>query len=372
MGKPLAYHPKYALNAICPYFTMFPLEYPFRILKKHRKELPIVLDPFCGRGTTIYAARELGLISWGVDVSPIAVAIAQAKLATATLGDVLELAEKLIVKEPKNLPNTDFFKAAYAEQTLRELCALREGLLNIQRESDASIILRATALGCLHGPLSKTVIGAGYFSNQMPRTFAPKPGYSVIFWKKQGLEAPKVNVLDVLHRKLSRIVNLDNQSTGKPNQIICADSRLKRVYKQIPNNFSLVITSPPYYGMRTYIQDQWLRMWFLGGPETVTYEKNSQLVSGGEDSFIKSLASVWRNIYSSRADKLDLYIRFGSLPSNNSDAKHLLKASFEESGGWKVVSVRNANSAHAGFRQADQMIKGSQAADEYDFHIIRI
>jgi hypothetical protein len=26
-----------------------------------------------------------------------------------------------------------------------------------------------------------------------------------------------------------------------------------------------IITSPPHYGMRTYLPDQWLRNWFLGG-----------------------------------------------------------------------------------------------------------
>ena len=26
----MSYEPRYALNAICPYFTMFPLEYPMR------------------------------------------------------------------------------------------------------------------------------------------------------------------------------------------------------------------------------------------------------------------------------------------------------------------------------------------------------
>src|SRR5438034_630555 len=55
--KPLSCDPKHALNAICPYYTMFPLEYPFSILKKYRKRPIRLLDPFCGRGTSIYAGR---------------------------------------------------------------------------------------------------------------------------------------------------------------------------------------------------------------------------------------------------------------------------------------------------------------------------
>ena len=57
----LSYKKEFAFNAICPYYTMFPLEYPLRIIRKHRDSKGVVLDPFCGRGTTIYAARKCGL-----------------------------------------------------------------------------------------------------------------------------------------------------------------------------------------------------------------------------------------------------------------------------------------------------------------------
>ncbi|WP_338066098.1 DNA methyltransferase, partial [Hydrogenibacillus schlegelii] len=39
---------------------MFPLDFPLSHLKEARRE-DWVLDPFCGRGTTLYAARLLGL-----------------------------------------------------------------------------------------------------------------------------------------------------------------------------------------------------------------------------------------------------------------------------------------------------------------------
>jgi len=93
MATALAYNKDFAFNAICPYYTMFPLEFPMRHLRKHKAQSPTVYDPFCGRGTTIYAARKLGLRSYGLDTSPIAAAIAQAKLASAELENVMALAE---------------------------------------------------------------------------------------------------------------------------------------------------------------------------------------------------------------------------------------------------------------------------------------
>jgi len=47
-----AVEPSAALNAVCPYYTMFPLEFPLSVLKRfHTKKSKLrVLDPFCGRG----------------------------------------------------------------------------------------------------------------------------------------------------------------------------------------------------------------------------------------------------------------------------------------------------------------------------------
>lgn len=76
------------LNTACPYFTMFPLSFPLDVL---RAAAPTdrVLDPFCGRGTTLFAARTLGLYSAGVDASPVAAAIAASKVAEVTVDEVL-------------------------------------------------------------------------------------------------------------------------------------------------------------------------------------------------------------------------------------------------------------------------------------------
>ena len=64
---------------------------------------------------------------------------------------------------------------------------LREGLHGLR--SDAAQMLRAICLGALHGPLSKSPDQRGYFSNQMPRTFASKPDYSVRFWRERESQA---------------------------------------------------------------------------------------------------------------------------------------------------------------------------------------
>jgi len=370
----LAYCKENALNAICPYFTMFPLEYPLNILKKHKNDNSIVLDPFCGRGTTLFAARNIGLRAWGIDSSPVAVAIAKAKLAICDTEAPLNLASELITNyEPTNIPDNAFFRAAFHPETLRDVCALRESLLQLNNDDDATVILRAAALGCLHGPLPKNINSASYFSNQMPRTYASKPDYAVRYWKEKGFKAPRVNILTVLQRKIHRLVGLSKESPNSTAQVLHGDAQLIDTFKTVTSAPSIVITSPPYYRMRTYVQDQWLRNWFLGGPDHVTYTTGHQIHQGGKDVFAKSLGLVWRNIALSSSSNLHMYIRFGSIPSATVNAKKIFRDSLEESGiSWHEVSVRPAKTAEAGKRQAGQMKTDSAAAIEYDFHIKRV
>ena len=116
---------QHALNHICPYYTMFPLAFPQRVLRHARKHQRVV-DPFCGRGTTLFAARERRLISYGMDTSPVAVAISRSKLTTATAASVLDAYDTLMKQPPEApLPQGPFWDYAYHRDTLATLCALR-------------------------------------------------------------------------------------------------------------------------------------------------------------------------------------------------------------------------------------------------------
>ena len=74
-----------ALNAVCPYYTMYPLDFPLSVLKKHGKRGDWVLDPFCGRGTTNFAARLLEMPSVGVDSSPVAHSRSSSRISGAKI-----------------------------------------------------------------------------------------------------------------------------------------------------------------------------------------------------------------------------------------------------------------------------------------------
>jgi hypothetical protein len=367
----LSREPRYKLNAVCPYYTMFPLEFPYKILQKKPKNT-VVFDPFCGRGTTNYAAQCLGLKSYGFDSSPIAVAIAKAKLASTTYDEVTGLARNLLLTiKPSDIPTGEFWDWAFHPDTLVNLCKLREGLLQ-HDDTDAAIMLRAIILGCMHGPLTKNVNNPSYFSNQMPRTFSSKPTYSVKYWQSRNMTPQYVDVITPILKKASAVLNKVNGIASDPSNILCTDSGSLSSFENVQEAIDLVISSPPYYGMRTYVQDHWLRYWFLGGPSYVDYSSSSQIKHISPARFASELAQIWDNIYRNSSPGIRMVIRFGGLSSKKAQYDKIFRDSINASNApWEIYHSKNAGSATKGKRQADGMGKKAKSdpIEERDYFI---
>lgn len=355
-----------ALNGVCPYFTMFPLEFPYRILKRAAKCGDVVADPFCGRGTTLYASRLLGLPCVGIDSNPVAVAISQAKLSKTTPKMIVSAAKRILrdLENPVDVPEGDFWEWAFDQEVLQTICRLREGLLK-NCDSDVRKALRGIILGALHGPIHKRK--RSYFSNQCTRTYAPKPKYAVRFWKTHGYRPSKVEVLNIIEQRAERYYG--------ENEVVSmfivrqGDSRKKNAFRNMKKlgKVKWVITSPPYYGMNTYIPDQWLRFWFLGGAPIVTYKVDGQLSHYRWKLFANQLRQVWENV-SMICDKgAKLIIRFGAINDRQIDPVQLIKESLRGTQ-WRCITRKGADSAERGKRQSLHFnIKNSNALQEYDF-----
>lgn len=355
---------KSALNAICPYFTMFPLSFPMGILSRAAGTGAKVMDPFCGRGTTNMAARVLGLASIGIDSHPLAVATTKAKLVSTRPRAISEALEE-ILDEPDdtcNVPTGEFWENAYEESTLGVICKIRNALLQ-DCCSPARIALRAVMLGALHGPLAKQ--GFSYLSNQSPRTYAPKPRYAVSYWQKHNLEPRKVDVRELVARKAARYYQIDLPEVS--SQVLLGDSRDESIFKRdiSKRNIDWVVTSPPYYGLRTYRPDQWLRLWFLGGPDTVDYSQQDQISHESAESFVHQLSKVWSNCSSVSKDGARMVIRFGRIANRSADPIELLYQSLSGTG-WRIQTRCDAGSASLGKRQADHFGVSSIAQREFD------
>jgi DNA methylase len=345
---------------------MFPLSFPLSELADAKPD-EWVLDPFCGRGTTIYAARKLGLRAVGIDSNDVAAAIAAAKLVSATSSSVVELARELIEDTPApQLPTGEFWRWSFAPGVLDALCRLRAGLMRLH--GSRAVALRGVLLGALHGPRNKGT--PSYFSNQMPRTYATKPNAAVAFWRARDLQPFEVDVLSVIERHAQR-----RYDGAVPPQVQGAvhagDAR--SVLGRLRRRFSRVITSPPYPGMVTYRPDGWLRAWLLGGPERPDYDRSAQLGAFTGARFVAELADVWAAVAKRCTSHARLSVRFGALPSaHREEPRDLLLESLELSCVWTVRSISDAGiPEREGARQSSQALKAGRHIPEVDVTAIR-
>ena len=359
--------PLLRLNGLAPYYTMFPLSFPFKALSKAITG-DWVLDPFCGRGTTVLAARLRGLPSVGIDSNPVAGAIASAKLASVKPFEIIALArETLDDRRPgpvSDTPRGEFWDLCYTSETLRDICRIRNRLLE-SCSTRVEVALRGLMLGILHGPLMKT--RPTYLSNQMPRTYSTKPDPAVRYWRKRDLLPPAVDVLAAIGRRAR--FSFQEVPPATSGKVVIGDSR-QFDYECLGTSFSWVITSPPYYGMRTYFPDHWLRNWFVGGPADVDYRADDQLSHHGEAKFVEDLSSVWRRVAGVCHPEARLVCRFGALPSCERDPRDLIRRSLADADcGWRITTIRDAGSSHLGRRQCDQFGGGkNDPLDEIDVY----
>ena len=352
-----------ALNGICPYFTMFPLEFPLNILRRKGRAGDVVLDPFCGRGTTNFAARLVGLRSLGIDSSPVAAAITACKLVTVGSDAIVDEARSILTEyEAHHVPTSEFWQWAFYPTVLDALCRFRKAFLE-DCTTDARIALRGIVLGALHGPKQTTF--PSYFSNQCPRTYAPKPAYAADFWRTRGLTPEPIDVLAVIERRAKRYYSTSPDTTGT---VRLGDSReVDTLQPERPDTrFHWLITSPPYYGMRTYIPDQWLRNWFVGGPDVVDYTNRDQVVHSSPNDFTTDLHRVWLNAGKVCAEDAKMVIRFGGIRDRPANPLTLIMNSLSNSD-WRITTIREAGSASQGKRQANAFLRTkSKPMVEYD------
>ena len=77
---------RHRFHSMCPYFAMFPESFAQKWISELTSDNDIVLDPFCGRGTTPFCAVEMGRRAIASDVNDVAVCLTRAKTAAPSLG----------------------------------------------------------------------------------------------------------------------------------------------------------------------------------------------------------------------------------------------------------------------------------------------
>ena len=158
--------------------------------------------------------------------------------------------------------------------------------------------------------------------------------YSIKWWKKNNLlKPPEINPCEFIEKKINW-----RYKNGRPNinnsRIINGDStiELKEIVKRSKENdikFSLLFTSPPYSSVTNYYADQWLRIWLLGGPETIKYKKEKykgRFVS--KENYYILLDNVFENCASVMDENSTIYVRTDSREYTYKTTLNILKRHF--------------------------------------------
>lgn len=308
-------YPKHKLHALCPYFAMFPHTFAQDRILAHTGPGEVVLDPFSGRGTTLLESLLLGRQAIALDINPVAACVTGAKARPPTLDKVRSrityLAEEYaaadslsLERERASLP--PFFKRGFHPTTLRQILFLRRAL--DWQNSDVDRFAAALVLGSLHGEMDRS---QSYFSNQMPRTISTKPAYSLRYWREHNLWPRKKDTFSILHSRAQLRLSEGVPSTS--GLVVFGDSRRSR--QHLPNydrQVGAVVTSPPYFHVTNYEEDQWLRLWFLGGEPKPTYGRVSRDDRHTSRSgYWRFLTEVWRGIAPLLRDQATIVCRIG-------------------------------------------------------------
>lgn len=301
---------RHRFHSLCPYFAMFPETFVRRNVLAWSSREDIILDPFSGRGTTVFESLLNGRKALGCDTNPVAVCLSRAKADPPKLVQVLERLTELAAitfaasPETKELQD-EFFQMCFHEDTLHQILLLMNHLQ--WRSSRVDCFIAAMALGCLHGESHRTAL---CFSNRMPRTISTKPAYSVRWWKRNGCAPPQRDVFAIL--KQCAEYRFVSELPLVKGRIAEGDARkASALLKSYKNRVKLVITSPPYLDITDYHEDQWLRLWFLGGPSKPIAGQGKDDRHRVSEAYWSFLSEAWQGIAPLLQDSAQVVVRIG-------------------------------------------------------------
>jgi DNA modification methylase len=241
----------------------FPLHVAYDLLRRYVRPYSIVFDPFCGKGTSLLAARILGRPAYGIDIAPEAIVCTAAKLGSVTLEGLYKYVDNLQLKSSpqKIVPNS--VATFFNRSTLAEILAVREILLHDlnsrskQRRENATFVL-AVLLGILHGHASYSL------SISSAHAFSMSPGYVRRFAEKNKLKPPVRDVKSCLVEKISRSLPLPLPRSVLSEVKLGTALQCATLFPELVGKIDVILTSPPYLNAQTYAKDNWLRLWLLG------------------------------------------------------------------------------------------------------------
>jgi len=196
----------------------------------------IILDPFCGSGTTLLAAKEKGISTMGIDILPLSVFISNAKLQsynTKRIGLKAKELNKLLNNNANyaaSIPKITILHKVFDEKTLSNIFTVKSWIQRIRDEK-----LRYFFLTALLAIVEKIA-------------FAKKDGGFLRIVPNKKVPEFKASLFSKINEMLTDIECSDLQSNINSKALL-GDARQLCFPME---SFDAVITSPPYLNRHDY------------------------------------------------------------------------------------------------------------------------
>ena len=210
-----------------------------------------VLDPFAGSATTLIAAEQCGVESWGIDAHPFVARVARAKLAyRSSASDYLALARRTLARAKTLAPELEGYapliRKCYTDEALGQLDCLRRAVDDVDGGADAGRLVWLTLVAILR---ATSHVGTANWQYLLPDR------------RKARVEAPFAafeTMMQVMHGDMRAIGDVAGPRAG----FSLADARSG---DGVPaGSFNLVVTSPPYPNNYDYADATRLELTFFG------------------------------------------------------------------------------------------------------------
>ena len=210
-----------------------------------------VFDPFAGCGTTLIAAEQCGVESWGIDSHPFTAQVARAKLAyRSPPNEYLDRAKKLLINAKRITPTVESYapliRRCYTEQALEQLDCLRHAIEKAHDDTETARLVWLTLVSILR---MTSHVGTANWQYLLPN-------------RRKARVTEPFRAFEEMAHTIYDDMRLMDTLAGPRSTFRVDDARL---CKSVPDEyFNLIVTSPPYPNNYDYADATRLEMTFFG------------------------------------------------------------------------------------------------------------
>ena len=273
-------HTECTMHQLSPYIGKIKSVIARDLIEQYSAPGDLVLDPFAGSFTVPLEAAVLGRRAAGIDVSPYAFVLGQAKLyAPLSLSVALAQSSDLVLRALRR-PAPDlrrvpiWVRRFFHPKTLREAIQVADQCIE---KRDYFI------LACL----------LGIFHHQRPGFLSYPSSHLVPYLRDKKfprLEYPEMyEYRDVMSRIVRKIER--TYKRPPPENLLRRSVKLMDIRSaQLPEKVNCIITSPPYMNALDYGRDNRLRLWLISRGADTDVDDAGSGRKDGFDVLIQCLA----------------------------------------------------------------------------------